>query len=153
MKRWIAAVAAVGLVVGIAGPVAAKAVGPKSSKSVVVSAPKADKAPSAPLTGAQPVVPKHHGGGYPGPNLPTVKVDPSTPRRGDRFKVKVEYFCVRGTVTLTLSPTRVGWPKTFSTNRYGKGETYISGGIPTRGNYTVTATCSTFSASKSFRVK
>lgn len=152
MKRWVIAVAAVGLAVGIAGPVAAKsgsAKVAKPAKAVVVAAPKS----SAPVTVAAPVLPKHHGGGgYPGVDRARVQLDPSSPRPGRSFKVKVEYFCKRGTVTVTLDPTASGWPKTITTDRYGKGYVTVSGGLP-KGSYSVTATCDAYTATKSFRVR
>lgn len=151
MKRWMVAVAAVGLTVGVAGPVAAKTMAPKAPAATkVVVAPTTKAAPSA----AAPVLPKHDrsGGGYPGPTQPKISIDGSYVRQNRRFKVKVEHFCERGTVALTLNPTQPGWPKSLSTNRYGSGETYVDG-IAVKGTYTLTGTCDSYSASINFRVK
>lgn len=161
MKRWIAGVAAVALVVGIAGPVAAKAgSSAKAPKSAVVkpvapkpAAPKSTPKAPAPVAGN----PGPKSGSYPGPDQPEIKVDPSRPRRNRSFKVEVEHFCTRGSVTVTFSgPGSVPGPLTLSTNRYGKGYVRVSRGISTSGTYTVTATCDSapaFTATTTFRVR
>jgi len=153
MKRWMVGIAAVCLAVGIAGPVAAKVGAPaKASKPVAAKpASPATPAPAAALPAIAPL--SHNSGGYPGPRQPKVEVDPYNPRRSRTFKVEVEYFCRRGTVTLDLNPSVSGWPKTMSTDRYGKGKLYVRGGISTTGNYTLTATCSTFTATTNFRIR
>lgn len=152
MKRWLIVLAAIGITVGVAGPVAAKSLAPKAPAAAKVAVKPA--APKSPVKTAAPVTPKHDrgGGGYPGPTQAKVYTDPSSPRRGYKFKVKVEYFPARCSVNLDLSPSQTGWPKSLTTDRYGKGSVYITEGL-SAGNYTVTATCSSTTASKSFRVK
>ncbi len=150
MKRWIAGIAAAGLVLGVAGPVAAKAASSNAPRAAAVKSASPNPTPKA---AAAPVIaPKHHGGSYPGPNLPKVVTDPSTPRANRYFKVKVEYFCTRGSVQVDIAPSQSGWPVYVTTDRYGKGYVRVNAGLP-RGNYTLTATCNTDTATKSFRVK
>ena len=157
MKRWIAGIAAVGLIVGIGGPVAAKVgTSSKAPRPAKISAPVAK--PERPSTNPAPtglaILPyDHNSGSYPGPNQPMVEVDPSNPRRGRDFKVEVKYFCRRGSVSVDIAPSVAGWPKTITTDRYGKGYVKVNGGLSTPGNYTLTATCGADTATTSFRVK
>lgn len=153
MKRWMAGIAAVCLAVGIAGPVAAK-VGTSAKAPRPVAVKPAPKPTAAPIASAVAVSPaSHNSGGYPGPRQPKVEVEPDNPRRSRTFKVEVEYFCRRGTVTLTLTPSVAGFPSSLSTDRYGKGKVYVRGGISTTGNYSLTATCSSDSATTNFRIR
>lgn len=149
MKRWIAGIAAVGLVLGVAGPVAARSAAIKAARATAVKT--ASPTTTTQVATAPVIGPLDHGGSYPGPNLPKVATDPSTPRANRSFKVKVEYFCTRGTVQVDIAPSQSGWPVSVTTDRYGKGYRSVSG-LP-RGNYTLTATCNTDTATKSFRVK
>ena len=152
MKRWLVGIAALGLVVGVAGPVAAKSISARATKPAAATAAPS-KAATKPVAATAPVIaPKHHGGGYPGPNLPRVKVDPSSPSRNRTFKVQVEYFCRRSTVSVAIDPAVSGWPVSISTDRYGKGYVKV-GGISTRGTNTLTATCGSDTATTTFRIK
>lgn len=153
VKRWIAGIAAVGLIVGVGGPVAAKAgSSAKAPKSAAVASAEPTK--KAPIAAAPVVLPKsHNSGGYPGPRQPKVEVEPDNPRRNRSFKVEVEYFCRRGTVTVDIAPSVADWPKTITTDRYGKGKVYVRSGISTSGNYSITATCGSDTATVNFRVR
>lgn len=148
MKRWLGAVAAVALTVGIAGPVAAKA--GSSSRTAKVTAPtKAAPTPAKAPAKTAAVGAKHRDGGcggcYPGPYLPRVKTEPkyvklyrSSP--SSNYKVKVEYFCSRTLVELTASPSLAGFPVSKNTDRYGKAEFSLPVTGNSVGRYTITAT-------------
>ena len=157
MKRWIAGVAAVGLIVGIGGPVAAKVGNPsRGAKSATVSAP-AKSSPKPAAKGADAGVfagqSSVYTGSYPGPNQPKVEVEPKDPRRGRDFRVEVKYFCRRGSVSVGIAPSLPDWPKSITTDRYGNGYVRVRRGISTSGNYTITATCGADTATVNFRVR
>ena len=148
MKRWLGAVAAVALTVGIAGPVAAKAASSSRSAKVTAPAKAAPVAVKAPAKTAGITTKSRDrgcGGCYPGPYLPKVKTEPryvklyrSSP--SSKYEVKVEYFCARTTVELTASPSLAGFPVSKNTDRYGKAEFSLPVTGNSVGRYTITAT-------------